>query len=874
MAQKFNRVESLVRKTLRARSGFFYSGYLVGRRVVRGVVNTFTGSYLGWVAWLRSARWTGKTTFEVTGWAYERGSGSNAKLPTITVLLRNSVTRQRIEAPATLRYDSQANAKARLMPVDYGNFAFVASLDIAPVLDTPGRGEWRVSVRVDSGDRRVTGPFRSLARNAAGAYLVASTVGDLQVVPRWGERAGLVFTCAAPAVLERRTSLDGRRLTVTVSAPDFAIAHAALVSPRGRFALAVSSRSAGEYELSGELPAIVEDELSSADEPAEREPGSSPEHVGEVLPVLNHRIEVTDATGSVEVVRSTLDEGDGATQPGHGLYAYAGPGSALTLRDTAAMLLVETAELVDPQHPTPADPEPSRVGLRITGKVLGDLTGARLMLTGPRLDIGAELVLDGEDFEAFVPMLVSAWGGPPLAPQTGRYVLRGQTAAGAWFRVAATRALVRETPVSHTSEWFNLETGVTGGHRLTFHVSAPLAEREIGDYQQAALKLKYHRARHEPVEAVYFESFNGRAATCNPYALDREVARRFPDLPRYWGVLDRSVAVPEGAIPVLKGTREWWEARFTSRYVIANEWLRQKFKHQPFQIVLQTWHGSMFKRIGLDRPNFSPDEQHFLALERVKWDVLLAQNEHSEHIFRSAYAWDKPIWTEGYPRNDVLVTGEREPIRELLGIRPDQKAILYAPTWREEHEEVMVDFLDLPEMSRMLGPDYVILLRGHSRTLRGGDNVRVPGVIDVTSYPHTADIFLAADAMITDYSSVMFDFSVTGRPMIFFTPDLDRYRDQSRGVYFDLQELAPGPVAFTQAEVLSAIGSMASDVAGYAERYAAWRRRFNAHDDGHSSERVIERLFSLPLKEASGEEADEESLARTAKQAVRIQGRR
>ncbi|MEN0072528.1 MAG: CDP-glycerol glycerophosphotransferase family protein, partial [Propionicimonas sp.] len=298
--------------------------------------------------------------------------------------------------------------------------------------------------------------------------------------------------------------------------------------------------------------------------------------------------------------------------------------------------------------------------------------------------------------------------------------------------------------------------------------------------------------------------------------------------------------------------------------MIANEWLRQKFKHQPFQVVLQTWHGSMFKRIGLDRPNFSKDEEHFLALERVKWDILLSQNEHSTDIFRSAYAWDKPIWTEGYPRNDILVTGEREPIRERLGIRPDQTAILYAPTWREEHEEVMVDFLDLPEMARLLGDDYVILLRGHSRTLRGGDNVRVPGVIDVTSYPHTADVFLAADAMITDYSSVMFDFSVTGRPMIFFTPDLDRYRDQSRGVYFDLAELAPGPVAATQAEVVAAIRSMTDDVARYAGRYVAWRERFNAHDDGKSSERVIQRLFALPRKEAEpGAEADAATLSRT-----------
>ena len=384
--------------------------------------------------------------------------------------------------------------------------------------------------------------------------------------------------------------------------------------------------------------------------------------------------------------------------------------------------------------------------------------------------------------------------------------------------------------------------------RVTCLLSAPLEEKLVGDYQQARLKAEYHARTFEPQEAIYFESFNGRAATCNTYALDREVARRFPEMTRYWGVLDLSVAVPEGAVPVLKGTLEWWDARSTCRYVIINEWIRQKFRHQPFQVVLQTWHGSMFKRIGLDRPNFSKDEQHFLALERAKWDILLSQNAHSTGIFRSAYAWDKPIWEEGYPRNDAMSTSSGEAIRELLGIRPDQKAVLYAPTWRDDHEETMVDFLDLPEMARLLGDDYVLLLRGHSRTLRSGSNVRVPGVIDVTSYPHVTDLFLAADAMITDYSSVMFDYSVTGRPMIFFVPDLEKYRDKTRGVYFDLEELAPGPVLFTQDAVVAAVRALDAEAPGYAAKYAAWQQMFNAHDDGHSAERVIDRLFALPRR--------------------------
>ncbi|MFZ0529524.1 MAG: CDP-glycerol glycerophosphotransferase family protein, partial [Propionicimonas sp.] len=537
------------------------------------------------------------------------------------------------------------------------------------------------------------------------------------------------------------------------------------------------------------------------------------------------------------IVASALDERDAEWAPGQARYAYTGPGSALLIRDTAAMLLVDDVEQVN---------EP--LGLRYTGHVLGDLTGAKLVLTGPRQDLDVDLDLDGDRFVAFAPLLISAWGGPQLPPQTGSYVLRGRTASGAWFRVGATSSLIQRTPIRALGQWLKSRVGVASGRRVTCLLSAPLEDQLVGDYQQARLKTEYHSRSFEPVEAVYFESFNGRAATCNSYALDREVARRYPELKRYWSVLDYSVAVPEGAIPVLKGTREWWDVRSTCRYIITNEWIRQKFKHQPFQVVLQTWHGSMFKRIGLDRPNFSSDEQTFLAYERAKWDILLSQNAHSTAIFRSAYAWDKPIWEEGYPRNDDLSTKSGEPIRELLGVRPGQKVILYAPTWRDDNEEKLVDFLDLPEMARQLGPDYLILLRGHSRTLRTDGNVRVPGVIDVTSYPHVTDLFLAADAMITDYSSVMFDYSVTGRPMIFFVPDLEQYRDQTRGVYFDLEALAPGPVLFTQDAVVAAIRTIDADAPTYAARYAAWRERFNAHDDGHSAERVIERLFSLPKK--------------------------
>jgi CDP-glycerol glycerophosphotransferase (TagB/SpsB family) len=314
-------------------------------------------------------------------------------------------------------------------------------------------------------------------------------------------------------------------------------------------------------------------------------------------------------------------------------------------------------------------------------------------------------------------------------------------------------------------------------------------------------------------------------------------------------VVDAAVPVPEGSVAVVRGTREWWEARSSARWVVANDWLRRQFEPQPFQVVLQTWHGSMLKRIGLDRPKVPAEKKKVIDVERAKWDLLLSQNLHSTEILRSAYAWEGPILEEGYPRNDPLTPGSTQAgdgaaIRAALGIEPHQTAVLYAPTWRENMTE-MVTFLDLERLAGKLGPDHVILLRGHSRTVAFGASVSMRGVIDVTTYPEVTDLFLAADALITDYSSVMFDYSVTRRPMIFYVPDMDAYRDSLRGVYFDLSEVAPGPVLADQDDVADAV--LALDQAGerYAALYDRWFERFNHHDDGRSAERVTAQLLAF-----------------------------
>ncbi|MDP9026003.1 MAG: CDP-glycerol glycerophosphotransferase family protein, partial [Actinomycetota bacterium] len=287
----------------------------------------------------------------------------------------------------------------------------------------------------------------------------------------------------------------------------------------------------------------------------------------------------------------------------------------------------------------------------------------------------------------------------------------------------------------------------------------------------------------------------------------------------------------------------WWRVRAAARTLIVNDWLRKRYRRRPHQKVLQTWHGTMLKRLALDR---DPGLRTRLAVTREsrRWDALLAQNSYSADIFRSAYAMRKPIWQEGYPRNDMFGDPSRvAAVRRELGLAENVRVVLYAPTWRDDRTE-MVDYVDLASFAGELGPNHVLLVRGHSRTLRYGQDLEAERLIDVTSYPSMAELLQLADVFVTDYSSAMFDFAATGRPMVFFTPDLAHYSTDLRGFYFDLLAEAPGPVVADRAGLRAAILEADAGAPDFADRRAAWRSRFTPLDDGSAGERVVRRLLA------------------------------
>jgi CDP-glycerol glycerophosphotransferase (TagB/SpsB family) len=217
-------------------------------------------------------------------------------------------------------------------------------------------------------------------------------------------------------------------------------------------------------------------------------------------------------------------------------------------------------------------------------------------------------------------------------------------------------------------------------------------------------------------------------------------------------------------------------------------------------------------------------------------------------VYREQYGYTGPAAEHGYPRDDALGSADsgavRDRARSLLGVGPDQTAVLYAPTWRDHlatrpRAAAMSEHLDVDAAAAALGDSHVVLLRGH-RFHAPGPSRR--GVIDVTDHPEINDLVLASDVAVLDYSSLRFDYALTGRPMVFLVPDLDEYTEGVRGFLLPFRETTPGPLVQTTAEVVSHVRDVPRLSSAWADRIAEFNARFNPWQDGHAAARFVDLL--------------------------------
>lgn len=366
-------------------------------------------------------------------------------------------------------------------------------------------------------------------------------------------------------------------------------------------------------------------------------------------------------------------------------------------------------------------------------------------------------------------------------------------------------------------------------------------------------------------QIILFESNMGRNYAGNPKAIYEEMVRQGLDRQyRCYFILEDTTSKLPGAAKAIKRNR----LRYFFLFAMAGIWVcdsrlpRYIIKRKGVTYI-QTWHGTPLKKLALDMDNvFMAGEstiesykENFRA-NTMTWDYLLSQNHYSTEIFRRAFAFTKEMLEIGYPRNDVLFQKNNSSsiasLKESLGLPKDKKIILYAPTWRDNefYDKGMYKFnphMDFDLLQKELSQDTVMIIKYHYLIMDQIDWSPYEGFI--YSFDMTHDIstlYLVSDILITDYSSVMFDYSLLRRPMLFYCYDLEEYKDNLRGFYFDFISEAPGPITRTTEELIDAIHNYQELT--YQDRYQRFIEKYNHADDGNASQKVIDIIQHVRKK--------------------------
>ncbi|MFE9835088.1 CDP-glycerol glycerophosphotransferase family protein [Streptomyces sp. NPDC005551] len=385
-----------------------------------------------------------------------------------------------------------------------------------------------------------------------------------------------------------------------------------------------------------------------------------------------------------------------------------------------------------------------------------------------------------------------------------------------------------------------------GANRLAAAVNRRLPRpRMLRTRALYALNLRRSLDENLAVYCAYW----GRGYACNPAAIHAKARELAPHIRSVFLVeADAVDAVPKGLDHAVIGSHRAWEVLARAKYLINNANFADGVVKRPGSVHLQTQHGTPLKKMGVDQSTYpvvaAATGSFAKLLARVdRWDYNLSANPHSTQMWERAFPGSYETLEYGYPRNDVYYTATAEHVarvRRTLGVPEGKTALLYAPTHRD-HSTGFDTRLDLEAFCAAAGDDFVVLLRAHyfydEGRPRGGGRI-----IDVTRHRSSEDVCLAADALITDYSSIMFDYANLDRPIVVYADDWEVYQE-TRGSYFDLMKSPPGRVARTPDELtrLFLDGSYAD--AESAARRAAFRERFCRFDDGRAAERVVRRVL-------------------------------
>ncbi|MFC9946095.1 bifunctional glycosyltransferase/CDP-glycerol:glycerophosphate glycerophosphotransferase [Streptomyces pratensis] len=359
--------------------------------------------------------------------------------------------------------------------------------------------------------------------------------------------------------------------------------------------------------------------------------------------------------------------------------------------------------------------------------------------------------------------------------------------------------------------------------------------------------------------SVVFESHMGTCYGDSPRAVHEEVRAQGLPLRCVWSYADSPAGFPTDARLVRRWSWRYLWALARAEYWVDNQGFPQHLGKPAGTTYLQTWHGSAYKRMGFDetrvRMQNAPQRER-LQQAVGRFDHFLVRSEHDERTLARAYRLpEETLLRTGYPRNDALLAARardetegrlpRPALAAELGLPDHRKVVLYAPTFRggpgkRKRQRLL---LDAARFAERFGDTYTLLVRAHYLEAASLPACPPGTVVDVSGHHDVSELLALADVLVTDYSSIMFDYALLDRPIVLFAPDLDAYA-ADRGSYFDLREKAPGPVTATEEELFDVLARLKTVDTGFQERRAAFAAEFGRYDRGDAAGAVVRTVFA------------------------------
>ncbi|WP_239774580.1 bifunctional glycosyltransferase family 2 protein/CDP-glycerol:glycerophosphate glycerophosphotransferase [Mammaliicoccus sp. N-M50] len=363
-------------------------------------------------------------------------------------------------------------------------------------------------------------------------------------------------------------------------------------------------------------------------------------------------------------------------------------------------------------------------------------------------------------------------------------------------------------------------------------------------------------------ETIVFESFGGKNYSDSPKYIYEYMQKHYPKLNYIWVFKNPNQNVITGnAVKVKKGSKEYYDAYSKAKFWVTNARLPLYLNKKDNQIYIQTWHGTPLKRLANDMKivrmpgTTTPKYKKNFYAETSRWDYLISPNRYSTNIFKTAFWMDENRTLEiGYPRNDILVnrSNDQEYIEKLkkeLNIPKGKKIIMYAPTWRDDEfvkkGKYLFDLkINLENLQKELGDEFVVLLRMHylisnALDLSGYEDF----AIDVSNYNDISELYLISDALITDYSSVMFDFGILKRPQYFFAYDIEKYDKGLRGFYMDYMNDLPGEIITDEFKLAEELKDIDKHKEKYKDKIEKFYDKFCSIEKGQSSKIIGDFIY-------------------------------